>query len=136
MSARAAWRLESLGFPNVYRYEGGKADWMANGLPFEGHQSRVPRVADVLRRDVPTCGPDERVAVARERATGWDECVVVNEAGVVLGSLRRKALDGDADATAADVMDPGPSTYRLDVGVEELAHPGETTRGARKKEST
>jgi hypothetical protein len=32
MSARAAWRLEGLGFPQVRRYTPGKMDWLAGGL--------------------------------------------------------------------------------------------------------
>jgi hypothetical protein len=35
----AAWRLESLGFAQVYRYTPGKADWLANELPVEGQQA-------------------------------------------------------------------------------------------------
>lgn len=31
----AAERLESLGYTDVYAYEGGKEDWLAAGLPFE-----------------------------------------------------------------------------------------------------
>ncbi|MDP9404293.1 MAG: rhodanese-like domain-containing protein [Actinomycetota bacterium] len=33
MSPRAAWRLEHLGFAQVYDYVAGKVDWMAAGLP-------------------------------------------------------------------------------------------------------
>src|SRR6266511_4403171 len=36
MSPRAAWRLESMGFAEVYDYVAGKADWGAAGLPLEG----------------------------------------------------------------------------------------------------
>ena len=32
MSNRAAWRLESLGFTQVYRYTAGKRDWFAFGF--------------------------------------------------------------------------------------------------------
>jgi rhodanese-related sulfurtransferase len=31
----AAERLETLGYTDVYAYEGGKEDWLAAGLPFE-----------------------------------------------------------------------------------------------------
>ena len=123
MSARAAWRLEGLGF-TVYRYEAGKRDWLGNGLPIEGRAASVERVADLVRRDVPTCAPGSRVREARDRAEagGWNDCVVVNGAGVVLGMVRRKALEGDPDARVDDVMDPGPSTYRLDDPAHETAH--------------
>src|SRR6266849_6316757 len=52
MSARAASRLETLGFRHVYRYQPGKADWFAAGLPREGKEAHTPRVADVARRVV------------------------------------------------------------------------------------
>ena len=43
MSARAAWRLETLGFTQVYRYTAGKMDWFANALPIEGKKKDAPR---------------------------------------------------------------------------------------------
>jgi CBS domain-containing protein len=124
MSARAAWRLESLGFVDVYRYQGGRDDWLANGLPTRGLRTTVVRVADVARRDVPTCMLGTRVAAARQRAedAGWKECVVVNEAGVVLGIVRGRALAGAGDALVDDVMDPDPVTERLDSPAGKIAH--------------
>ena len=65
MSARAASRLATLGFTNVYRYQAGRADWFAAGLPREGRDAHVPRVADVAKRDVHTCRLDERVGDVR-----------------------------------------------------------------------
>jgi CBS domain-containing protein len=123
MSARAAWRLESLGFVEVYRYQGGRDDWLANGLPSRGLRTKDVRVADVARRDVPTCMLGTPVAEARRRAedAGWGECVVVNEAGVVLGIVRGRALAGADDALVDDVMDPGPVTERLDSPAEKIA---------------
>ena len=67
MSPRAAWRLESLGFREVYDYAAGEADWFAGGLPREGRDAAIPRAGDVARRDVPTCGLDDRVGEVRER---------------------------------------------------------------------
>ncbi len=97
MSARAASRLETLGFSHVYRYQPGKADWFAAGLPREGEEAHTPRVADVARRDVPTCRIDERVGAVRDRvrAGNWDVCVVVDEQRVVLGLVRAEALGVD-----------------------------------------
>src|SRR6266851_66135 len=43
MSPRAAWRLESLGFGEVYDYVAGKLDWMAAGLRTEGTNAAHPR---------------------------------------------------------------------------------------------
>ena len=87
MSARAAWRLESLGFTAVYRYTAGKADWLASGLPSAGARASLPRIGDLARRDVPTCTLQERLGDVRERvrAAGWDVCLVVNARRIVLG---------------------------------------------------
>ena len=65
MSARAASRLATLGFTNLYRYQAGRADWFAAGLPREGRDAHVSRVADVAQRDVRTCRLDERVGDVR-----------------------------------------------------------------------
>lgn len=123
MSARAAWRLESLGFSRVYRYTPGKADWLANGLPAEGKAAGRTTVADVARRDVPTCRLTETIAEVRERVatSGWDQCVVVNERKVVLGRVRTEKLAGDPETPVERVMEAGPTTYRLDQLATEAA---------------
>ena len=92
MSPRAAWRLESLGFTQVYDYAAGEADWFANGLPREGRDASIPRVGDVADREVPTCQLDDHIGDVRERvrATGWDTCLVVNDERVVLGAPARE----------------------------------------------
>ena len=118
MSPRAAWRLESLGFAEVYDYAAGKADWLAWGLPREGRAAQLPTVGEVARRDVPTCGLTDRVADAKARAhaAGLDACVVVNERRVVLGLLRSQELEtADPATTAEQVMRAGPTTYRPNV---------------------
>src|SRR3954467_5038349 len=103
MSPRAAWRLESLGFGRVFDYVAGKQDWFASGLPREGKQAGIPHAGDVADRTVPTCKPTDPVGPVRDRMrdTPWDVCVVVNDEHVVLGLLRRRALDADADALDA-----------------------------------
>lgn len=124
MSPRAAWRLESLGFTRVYDYVAGKQDWFAAGLPREGRIASLPRAADVARRNVPTCGLDEPVGEVRRRVhqAEWEECVVVNEERIVLGLLRAQQLqEADDDQDVADVMRPGPSTFRPHVHIEEMA---------------
>ncbi|MFL5799247.1 MAG: CBS domain-containing protein [Actinomycetota bacterium] len=124
MSPRAACRLESLGFLRVYDYAGGKLDWMAAGLPTEGSNAGRPRAGDVARRDVPTCSLGERLGDVRDRASeaGWDACVVVTDDRVVLGLLRAGELEADPDLPVERAMRPGPSTYRPNVPVEEMAH--------------
>src|SRR5258707_364335 len=123
MSPRAAWRLESLGFTEVYDYAAGKEDWLAWGRPREGRTAQVPTVGEVARRDVPTCGLADRVAdaKARSQAAGFEACVVVNARRVVLGLLRSQELDADPDAVAEGVMRAGPTTYRPNVPAGEAA---------------
>jgi predicted transcriptional regulator len=123
MSPRAAARLESLGFAEVYDYEAGKNDWMAAGLPIEGENARWPRAGDVARKDVPRTALKERLGEVRDRvkAANWDAAVVVNEDGVVLGLLRATELSKDGELSIEDAMRPGPSTYRPYVAIAELA---------------
>jgi CBS domain-containing protein len=123
MSPRAAWRLESLGFQEVYDYTSGKVDWLAAGLPTEGTLARLPRAGDVARKDVPTCSVDERLGDVRDRvhAAGWDACVVVNEERIVFGLLRARELEGDPEVRIEAVMRPGPSTFRPHVPIAEMA---------------
>jgi CBS domain-containing protein len=120
MSPRAAWRLESLGFTEVYDYSGGKANWGAFGLPLEG--TIGPRAGERVRIDVPTCSLDDRLQEVRAhvRASGWDTCIVVNAERVVLGRLGRRALAREDDATVEHVMSSGPSTVRPNVTVEAM----------------
>ncbi len=123
MSPRAAWRLESLGFANVYHYVAGKLDWMAAGLPTEGTNAERPRAGGVARKDVPVGGLKERLGAVRDRVRelGWDAVVVVNDERVVLGLLRSKELDADPDLLIEQAMRPGPSTFRPFVAIEEMA---------------
>jgi hypothetical protein len=63
MSPRAASRLESIGFEQVYDYVAGKADWGSFGLPLEGIEGSETRVGAHVRTDAPklrTRGPADR----------------------------------------------------------------------------
>jgi len=93
-------------------------------LPGEGTQAQLLRVGDRVRRDVPTCRLTERLGdvVSRLRATGSDRCIVVNDADIVLGMLRSKALAAELATVVEEVMDPGLSTFRPDVPLEEMQH--------------
>jgi len=124
MSPRAAWRLEGLGFSEVYDYAPSKVDWFAAGLPMEGALASVPTVGNLARKDVPTCAPEEEVGEVRGRVQGtvWDRCVVVNEERVVLGLLREKEMaSADPEATAEEAMRPGPTTVRPDTPTGKMA---------------
>jgi Mg/Co/Ni transporter MgtE len=123
MSPRAAWRLESMGFPRVYDYEAGKQNWMASGLPTEGKYAGFPRAGGLARRDVPTARLEEHLGEVRKQveASEHDTAVVVNEERVVLGLLRPEQLEGDPGARIEDAMSPGPSTFRPHVYVTEMA---------------
>jgi CBS domain-containing protein len=106
----------------VYDYHAGKQDWMGAGLPTEGTNAQRPRLADVVRTDVPTCSLGERLGEVRGRAAaaGWDACVVLSEDRVVLGLLRAAELQADPALPVEQVMRPGPSTYRPFVSVAEM----------------
>ena len=125
MSPRAAWRLEALGFKPVYDYVAGKADWLAHGLPREGTNAAVLYAGDLLDTDPPTCRLGDSLSALRttlETArSGF--LLVVNEERVVLGRVRRSVVveDGEADATAESLMEPGPSTVRPSTPAHELA---------------
>ncbi len=124
MSPRAAWRLESLGFGEVYDYAVGKLDWLAAGLPTEGTNAARPRIGAIARKDVPTCRHDERLSDVRDRVhrLGWEAVVVVNGERVVFGLLRAKELASDGDQLIATAMRPGPSTFRPYAFAHDLAH--------------
>jgi len=122
MSPRAAWRLETLGFAQVFDYADGKLDWMAAGLPTEGTNATKPRAGDLARKDTPTCRLTDRLAEVRDRVRGfgWDAVVVVNEERIVLGLLRSKELDSEGDRLIEQVMRPGPSTFRPFTSIVEM----------------
>jgi CBS domain-containing protein len=96
---------------------------MAAGLPIEGAAAGQPTAATVARRDVPTCRLQEslRDVRARVQAAGWNACVVVNEARIVMGLLRAAELGRDDDVTVESAMRPGPSTLRPNIEIAEVA---------------
>jgi predicted transcriptional regulator len=123
MAPRAAARLESLGFQEVYEYRAGKLDWLAAGNPTEGENTKRPRAGDVARKNVVVCQPKDRVGDVRERAAaaGWDVAVVVDEAEVVLGLLRSEQLEEERGLAVEKAMRGGPSTFRPYVPIKEMA---------------
>ncbi len=122
MSPRAAARLQTLGFTQVFDYAAGKADWTSTGLPTEGTEAGRPRAGDIAQRGTPTCGLANHLGDARDRTQDTDRnvCIVVDDHGVVLGRLRGDALGEDPGATVESVMEDGPTTIRADASLEEI----------------
>ena len=122
MSPRAAWRLETLGFTNVYDYVAGKGDWFAAGLPREGNLAGIPRAGDVARQDDVTCRLTDQIkdVIDRVQGAGKDNCIVTTDGNIVLGRVGASALAGNSEATAEEVMEPGPTTTRTDTMLETI----------------
>ncbi len=122
MSPRAAARLESLGFEQVYDYVAGKADWGSSGLPLEGAEGSETRAGAHVRTDVPNCRLEDGLQEVCERLdeSGWDTCFVLDERGVVLGRIGRRAIRGRKDVPAEKAMTPGPSTIRPSARLRDV----------------
>ena len=123
MSGRAAAVLDCLGFAEVYNYQPSKVDWFSNGLPAEGEEATLVRLADLVDRSVPRCRVDESLDDVAVRMGNWDRCVVVAANGAVLGVITRddvRAVAGTA-TPVADLIHQGPITYRPDLTVDEMA---------------
>ena len=123
MSPRAACRLETLGFEHVYDYVPGKSDWLARGLRTQGESADRPRVGALARDDAVTCSLETGVGGVAEQidASPYGFALVLAADRTLLGRLRRsKIADVDPQTPAGQVMDPGPSTVRADLGVDEL----------------
>jgi Mg/Co/Ni transporter MgtE len=56
----------------------------------------------------------------RIQASPYGFALVVSRGGVLLGRVRRSALGDDPEASAEDVMEPGPSTVRPDSDLGSL----------------
>jgi CBS domain-containing protein len=123
MSPRAACRLDTLGFAEVYDYVPGKADWLGHGLPVEGEHADAPTVGRLARDDIVTCRLDEPVAevAARVERSPYGFALVTTEGRILLGRLRASAMAEAHDEVAESVMEPGPSTVRPDMLAAELA---------------
>jgi CBS-domain-containing membrane protein len=123
MSPRAACRLETLGLRSVHDYVGGKAEWLANGLPREGKSASVLYAGEAVDEDPPTCALHDTVADVRAALDGsrYGFCLVLSEHRVLLGRVRRSAMeDADPKTSAESVMEPGPSTGRFNTPARDL----------------
>lgn len=122
MSPRAAWRLEALGFANVFDYVAGKVDWGAAGLRYEGSLAEHPTAGDAADPEVPTCSLDDDLAAVRTRAraSDFETCIVLNSERIVLGRLGRSAIRSDEPTTIEATMTEGPSTVRPSLPLRDL----------------
>lgn len=122
LSPRVARLLEGFGFTAVHDYEGGKADWLAYGLPYEG--DGTVRALDLLQSCLCTPGDEPAGALrARMDSEGFGRAVVVDHGDIVLGSVSRLALeDAPTDSPVQAHMVPSPVTYRPTTTAAELRH--------------
>ncbi|MEX2586696.1 MAG: CBS domain-containing protein [Actinomycetota bacterium] len=122
MSPRAAWRLESLGFSDVYDFVPGKAAWLAMGWTSEGELAGSLTAGKVARKDIPSARIGETVGDAHRRAaeSGLDLCLVVNKAEIYMGRLRGRSLEADPTMPVEMAMEHGSSTVRPSEPLEGL----------------
>lgn len=120
MSPRAAARLETIGFTQVFDYVAGKADWRAGGMAVEGEMADQLTVQTALANDGVTVAPLELLGNVRSKTekAGKDAAIVVSPDGVVLGRIRGRNLSKDSSLTAELAMRPGPTTIRPDMKLE------------------
>ena len=100
----------------------GKQAWFEANQPREGNSLDETWLGDVADETVPTCALQDQIAEIRQRvaADGRETCVVVGEGGIVLGLLRRRALESPDDRRAEEVMSAGPKTFRPNLRLEDL----------------
>jgi hypothetical protein len=124
LSPRAACRLETLGFAEVYHYVPGKADWRAHGLPIEGEHAALATAGALAHDDAITSRLRDPVGEVRKQveSSPYGFALVTTEGGVILGRLRSSVMrTAPAEAPAEAVMEPGPSTVRADTLARDLA---------------
>lgn len=121
-SARAAARLESFGFTDVHEYAPGKAAWLAEGLASDGLRRPEQRISFIADADVPLVPGGATIGDAMSIVGDADISIVVtdNEDRTVLGVLRPETFGLDPATPVADVVQPGPSTFRPSMTIGEL----------------
>ncbi len=117
LSARAARRLEHEGFKEVYDLIGGRASWTALGLPTEGSVADRRRISHYV--EVPRSV--KVTATIAELPDGNEPVAVVDDPGVLLGSLDPIAVELPGDTPVTRAMVPAPGTIRPELRVEQVA---------------
>jgi rhodanese-related sulfurtransferase len=120
LSARAAWRLESMGFQEVYRYTPGKEDWIAAGYDTEGTNATKPKLKQHLKTNVQTCLLRDRMQDVQNRRGTNDICIVLNDRNIVMGVIEGDAWNANPLSRASEAMKPGPRTFRPDADPKEI----------------
>jgi Mg/Co/Ni transporter MgtE len=123
MSPRAACRLATIGFTRVHDYAPGKVDWLAHALPVEGAHADRPTAGSLARHDVATCSIADTAGDVLDRiaASPYGFALVLSPAGVLLGRIRRSTLEAASGADPIEpLVEPGPSTIRPHLNIEEL----------------
>jgi Mg/Co/Ni transporter MgtE len=100
-----------MGFPEVYDYKAGKANWIGMGQPTVHHDTRQ-RIEQVARKDAPTCALQDTLESVRAKLPkDWNTCVVLNSDRIVLG-LIDFSREIERDKSIGEVMRPAPLTFR------------------------
>jgi rhodanese-related sulfurtransferase/CBS domain-containing protein len=122
MSPRAAALLDEFGFERVYDYAASKVDYLARGLPREGEKADERRAVDAIREDVVRCAPGDSIDEVRARidSSPFGFGLVLDDDGVVLGRLRRSALERGKRDRVEQLMEVGPSTVRANEPAQAL----------------
>jgi Mg/Co/Ni transporter MgtE len=123
LSPRAACRLATLGFSRVYDYTPGKVDWLAHGLPGEGLRANDPTAGSLARHDVANSPLDASTGHVRRAIADspYGYALILSPGGVVLGRVRKSALETLADDDPIDtVLEPRPQTIRPHLTGEKL----------------
>jgi Mg/Co/Ni transporter MgtE len=124
LSARAACRLETLGFAEVYDYVLGKVDWLAHNLPVEGDRATPPTAGRLMRDDVVRCAPVDRVADTLDavKRSPYTFALVTDETGHLLGRVRpSQCSEAHRERPVGEVMELDPSTVRPHRSAEMVA---------------
>ena len=106
----------------VFDYVAGKQDWLANDLPIEGQLAQSATLGSMAERNIPTCSLADNARDVRNRLTKADDdfCVIVDDARVVLGLLRTSPVD-NGNRSIDRLMEPGPTTFRPHLSIEQMA---------------
>ena len=83
----------------AHDYAGGKADWLAAGLPSVRQPGGAARPLEAADRNPSSCGPDDTLAAITARRDRGP-VVVITDTSVVLGVLTDAELTGDPTQAA------------------------------------